>query len=612
MATLTESAAPHSPATEYRTRRDRFASVFASNDRRFRQLSNARLAIGLLGLVIAAVSIGGGWISAWWLFLPIAIFIGLAVLHDQAERERGQASRGVAFYESALARVEGKWAGKGHGDDDYSSPAHLYAGDLDLFGRGSLFELLNIARTKAGERKLADWLLASGEISVIRQRQQAVEALMPRLALRQEIALMGENSRSAIDRDAMAKWGAQPPVHVFQAARWVALVLALAFLITFVLFVTQYTGARPLLVAILARVVFSFSIRSAVNQIAARVAGPATDLALLAHFLDKLEAERSLSPHLIVRENRSPSSEIRKLQKWVERLDWSRNQFFMAISLPLLWIPQCAIAIETWRQRCGPHIGEWVHAVAEFEALNCLAGFAYEHPDAVFPELIDQAPIFSGVAVKHPLIAGSNAVGNDVELSRACPLWIISGSNMSGKSTLLRAVGLNTVLAWAGAPVCCAKLRISPLRIGASIRVNDSLNDNQSRFYAEITRLRAVVQQASVEHANVEHANVEHASEFPASLFLLDELLSGTNSHDRRIGATAVVRGLVERGAIGMVTTHDLALAEIADALGPRARNVHFEEHMEAGKMLFDYRLKSGVVERSNALELMRAVGLDV
>ena len=216
----------------------------------------------------------------------------------------------------------------------------------------------------------------------------------------------------------------------------------------------------------------------------------------------------------------------------------------------------------------------------------------------MFPELVAEAgPFFDGSDVRHPLIPRDHAVGNDVRLGGECKLWIVSGSNMSGKSTLLRAVGLNAALAWAGAPVCCARLRVSPLRIGASIRVNDSLVDNKSRFYAEISRLRDIVDLARAGQP---------------TLFLLDELLSGTNSHDRRIGAAAVIQGLVERGAIGLVTTHDLALAEITGTLGERARNVHFEDHIENGEIHFDYHLRPGVVERSNALELMRAVGLDV
>jgi DNA mismatch repair ATPase MutS len=206
-------------------------------------------------------------------------------------------------------------------------------------------------------------------------------------------------------------------------------------------------------------------------------------------------------------------------------------------------------------------------------------------------------PLFDAEALRHPLIPAAVAVANDVQLGKAARLWIVSGSNMSGKSTLMRAVGLNAVLAWAGAPVACARLSISPLRIGASMSTHDSLADNRSRFYAEISRLRDVVELARSGHA---------------TLFLLDELLSGTNSHDRRIGAEAVVRGLVERGAIGLVSTHDLALAEIVSTLDGHAANVHFEDHIEGGEIRFDYRLRSGVVTRSNALELMRAVGLDV
>ena len=279
-------------------------------------------------------------------------------------------------------------------------------------------------------------------------------------------------------------------------------------------------------------------------------------------------------------------------------MDSARNQFFRALAAPLLWVTQCAIAIESWRQTNGPKVGEWLAAVGEFEALCSLASFAYEQPSAVFPQLLEEnMPAFRAMRMQHPLIDPGKAIANDIDLSRDSALWIVSGSNMSGKSTYLRAIGLNAVLAWAGAPVCCESLTLSPLRIGASIRINDSLADNRSRFYAEISRLREIV---------------DLAKSGAPTLFLLDELLSGTNSHDRRIGASAVVRSLVELGAIGLVTTHDLALAEIVPSLQGRARNVHFADHMEKGEMQFDYRLREGVVEHSNALALMRAVGLDV
>jgi DNA mismatch repair ATPase MutS len=231
------------------------------------------------------------------------------------------------------------------------------------------------------------------------------------------------------------------------------------------------------------------------------------------------------------------------------------------------------------------------------EALSSLAALAYERPHWTAPELVEDGPLFEAEVLRHPLMNPNRAVPNSVRVGGHRPLLIVSGSNMSGKSTLLRAVGLNTVLAWAGSVVAAQRLRVSPVAVAASMRVVDSLQDGKSRFYAEITRLRQIMDLTGTKRP---------------VLFLLDELLSGTNSHDRRIGAEAVVRTLVERGAIGFVTTHDLALTQIADSIDGRAVNVHFEDQLEAGQIHFDYTMRPGVVERSNALELMRAVGLDV
>jgi DNA mismatch repair ATPase MutS len=231
------------------------------------------------------------------------------------------------------------------------------------------------------------------------------------------------------------------------------------------------------------------------------------------------------------------------------------------------------------------------------EALAALAGYAYEHPNDIFPEISERGPVFEGRALGHPLLPDERCVRNDLQLGCEPQALVVSGSNMSGKSTYLRTAGCNALLALAGAPVRAESLRISPLAIGASIQIADNLREGTSHFYAEIQRLRGIMDLT--------------AAALPV-LFLLDEILHGTNSHDRRIGASAVVRQLVERGCLGLVTTHDLALAKIADELAPRVVNVHFQDHLEDGKMCFDYTLQTGVVSKSNALELMRSVGLDV
>jgi DNA mismatch repair ATPase MutS len=286
---------------------------------------------------------------------------------------------------------------------------------------------------------------------------------------------------------------------------------------------------------------------------------------------------------------------VRRLRLWVDLLDSRRNQFFAPVALLTMWGVHCALAVEAWRARHGASVGAWLTAVGELEALCSLAGFAWEHPADVYPELEESEPRFEAESLGHPLIPEARCVRNDVALGGATRVLIVSGSNMSGKSTLLRAVGTNAVLALAGAPVRASRLRLSRLSVGATLRIRDSLQEGTSRFYAELVRLRDLVRIAE--------------SPVPL-LFLLDEILHGTNSHDRRLGAAAVVSGLVERGAIGLVTTHDLALSAVADEPALHAANVHFEDRLEDGEMRFDYRMRPGVVQTSNALALMRSLGL--
>ena len=592
-----------SPIDEYRARLNEWNQRLARAQRQYNQLGNARLATGIAAVAVAGFSIGVSWISAWWLIAPLVVFVALAIALSRLDGERDAATRGVAYYERATGRIGDRWIGTGSQGERFRDAKHVYADDLDLFGRGSLFELLSTARTGAGERTLAEWLLAPGEREEVAARQEAVAELRPRIDLREEIALMGEDIRAAVDARALAVWGGAPQIGFFKGARVVALLLACAAVVTLVGFFAQQFSLAPFLGVVLVEMIFSFTIRPRVGQVAEAVSAPAHDLRMLALLLERVEREQFASARLkrlaedLAVEGRTASERIQRLTRLIELLDSSENMFFRPIAAMLLWNAQFAMAVEGWRNVCGPHIGKWIAAVGEFEALCSLSAYAFERPDATFPTLETEGPLFDAGTLRHPLIPASAAVANDVKLGKETSLWIVSGSNMSGKSTLMRAVGLNAVLAWAGAPVACARLSISPLAIGASMSTHDSLADNRSRFYAEISRLRDVVELARTGHP---------------TLFLLDELLSGTNSHDRRIGAEAVVRGLVERGAIGLVSTHDLALAEIAFQLDGRAANVHFEDHLEGGEIRFDYRLRQGVVTRSNALELMRAVGLDV
>jgi hypothetical protein len=593
---------PGEPRIEYTRRRAARLDDAAGMMRRFRTVGIVRLAVLAFGIALAWLVYGG--VIAWWWLLPLVIgFFVLADLQQRITQARRRSERAAALYEQGLARLDDRWAGTGATGERFLNESHPYAADLDLFGHGSLFELLSRARTRVGEETLANWLLVPAAPGVVRARQSAVAELRPRLDLREDVALLGAGVRSGEDAQTLAEWAAAPPWSISLSTRVIARSLAVLSLATLVLWIAGF-GVIPFLVTFIVGRAFSFRMKAAIEHVVNAVDGPGRDLMLLSEVLRRLERERFTSPRLVELraaldvEGMAPSQQIARLNRLIDLLDARRNMIFAPLAAVLLWPLQFAIAIEGWRQSSGVAVERWLAAVGEFEALGSLAGYSYEHPEDIFPELVDGAARFEGEGLGHPLIPAARSVRTDLRLSDELQrVLIVSGSNMSGKSTLLRTVGTSTVLALAGAPVRARALRLSPLQVGASIRVQDSLQAGASRFYAEITRLRQIVQLTD--------------GTLPV-LFLLDEILHGTNSHDRRIGAEGVVRGLLERNAVGLITTHDLALAQIAEGLAPRAANVHFEDHLEAGKMTFDYRLRPGTVQRSNALELMRSVGLEV
>ncbi|HEY7954227.1 MAG TPA: DNA mismatch repair protein MutS [Polyangia bacterium] len=590
------------PLGEHRAQLAARQAEVAALTRRDRALSTARL--------IAFVAIGAAvWLAygprlfpPGLIALPAAIFFALVILHDRTLRARRRAERAATFYERGIARIEDRWRGTGVFGERFDDPKHPYARDLDLFGSGSLFELLCTARTSGGEERLADWLRAPAAPEVVRARQAAISELRDRLALREELALAGDDVRAEVDPRTLTEWGLAPPALAHFWMRPILALLALAAIATTVGWLAFDTGWAPLVVVLALEWAAMRFLRDGTDAVTGAIGRRDQHLALLGRLLERFEREPFESPLLValkakISEGGVPASRrIDELVRLAALLLQMQNQFFAPFGWVLCWSPQLAFAVERWRRHSGRAIPGWLDAGSELEALIALAGYAFEHPRDPFPEIVDEAPRFDGEGLGHPLLPESRCVRNDVRLDASERLLLVSGSNMSGKSTLLRTVGVNAVLALAGAPVRATRLQLSPLQLGATLRVQDSLAEGASRFYAEILRLRQLV---------------ELAAGRPPLLFLLDEILHGTNSHDRRLGAEAVVRGLLERGAIGLCTTHDLALAALGDSL-PGAVNVHFEDELVSGELRFDYRMRPGVVRRSNALELMRAVGLEV
>lgn len=592
------------PADVYATRLSTHRKENQKWQRWDRILSNLRLLSFVVTLVAGWFAFGAHTIPGLAVLPPAVIFSALLIAHDRVIQSKKNTGRKADYYEAGIARLEDRWMGKGHSGVEFDEPGHPYANDLDVFGEGSMFERICTGRTPPGQQALANWLTIPADAATARKRQAAVAELTERLELREDLALLGEDLRSQFSPKALIAWAEHPSVfEPKKSLNIVATALSALSVGGLVAWLGFGLGPLPFLFALVPQLIFAAMLRKKIRPVLQAVETPTRDLFLIRDLLARLEREPAESPLLkslharLLSDGLSPSARIAELRRLADLLDARRNQLFAPIAGLFLWGTQLGLAIERWRVAWGDVLEEWMLAAGDYEALASLSGYAYENPDSIFPDITDGEPSLMGRGLGHPLLPNDACVRNDLSLGGEERALIISGSNMSGKSTFLRTAGCNIVLALAGAPVRAESMSLSPLAIAASIQINDSLLTGTSHFYAEIKRLRQIVE--------LSQAGV-------TVLFLLDEILHGTNSHDRRIGASAVVKGLVERGALGLVTTHDLALAKIADEMAPAIANVHFQDHLEEGRMAFDYQMRPGVVEKSNALELMRAVGLDV
>lgn len=591
-----------SAAEEYRKRiRERAATVERHEASHIR-LGNLRLLLGAIAAVLIWEVFRQHALSPWWIVAPVAVFVVVAAYHARVLRERELAQRAVAFYERGLARVEDRWQGIGESGERFAESHHVYSSDLDLFGPGSLFELISTARTRMGEETLAAWLLAPAAVTEITKRHAAVRELRDQLDFRENLAVLGADAAVGVHPEQLARWAESPDQMKPESLRWLSLTLA-AMAVGGVVVWGVLGLVTPFILIVAFEAAIKYRLRKALDEVLYGSESAFRDLGLLAAVLDCVERQNFNSPRLktlqatLFSNGITSSAAVARLKTIVELSDSRENWFLRVLDVPLMYSIQVAFMAERWRREHGRAVSSWLQTIGEIEALLSLAGYSYEHASDPFPEFVSAAACFEAKALGHPLIPAAKCVLNDVSIHGATRSLLVSGSNMSGKSTLLRTVGINVVLAMAGAPVRAQSLRLTPLHVGASIRINDSLHEGSSRFYAEIKRLRQLLDVAGAQ---------------PPLLFLLDELLQGTNSSDRRVGAEGVLIALLKRGSIGLVSTHDLALAEMDGNLQGQLHNVHFQEEFSNGRMLFDYRLRDGVVTKSNGLELMRSIGLDV
>jgi len=588
-------------AAEYRRRLHAVEAAIARLDMLAGRISTVRIVLAIAGIAAIWWSVQGTTAPKYLWLVPPALFAAAVFYHSRVRRARARTDRAAAHYRVGLARIEDRWSGLGNPDTSLEDANHIYAADLDVFGPGNLFELLSTARTRMGERTLAAWLLSPAPTATVLQRQQSIAELRDRVDLREDLAVLSE-AGVGVHPEELSRW-AESANRLTQRSILPAAVLLPVLLIAALIFWNVTAMASPVVVILLLELGVVRLLGLRLFEVLGSTEQAFDKLRLLVDLTTRLEREpleAPLTKGLLQRLSSSgvPASRaIARLATTVSFVESRRNPLIQILDLPLLYSVHAALAAERWRRDHGSAVAAWLDAIGELEALISLSAYSYEHPDDPFPELVDGDASFVGVALGHPLLPQRTCVRNDVTISRPTRVLLISGSNMSGKSTLLRTVGINTVLAMAGAPVRARHLRLSPLQVGANIRINDSLQKGSSRFYAEITRLRQLNETALRE---------------PTLLFLLDEVLQGTNSRDRFIGAQGVIRALIDRGAIGLVTTHDLALTAIDVGGAERLRNLHFQDELVDGRMQFDFKLHEGVVTKSNGIELMRSIGLEV
>lgn len=599
----------------YQERLGRFSQDRDAEEARGLRLGWARLGTFLVGFglyVAGDLSSGSaGHALSVAAVLVLVGFLALVVWHHRVKVRRRWAEALIRVNEDSISRVRRDWAELPPPPIPEADPSHAYALDIDVCGPASLFRLLTTVTLPPGHSTLREWLLTPAGPEEIRARQEAVAELAPLVELRQSLEAKGRmvESPSSEATERFLRWAegdAWLPRHVW--------VLALAWglpILTTVLIILSLVGVLPGLWWLLpsaAGLGLGGYLR---KEIHAELDGASAGqerfgrYAALLTLLLETGVEAPLLRRLKSTVLSSPVGAEKELRRLDRRIGWADVRHNTMVHAPvqafLMWDAHVLASLERWKKRSGLHVREWLEVLGKLEALSALAALKADNPDWTFPSLLEEAP--PRIAAKdlgHPLLSPDQCVRNDLTLGPDGSFLFLTGSNMSGKSTLLRAVGMNAVLAQAGGPVCASAMALTPVRIYTSMRTADSLAEGVSQYMMELKRIQKVVQAA-------------RASVGAPVLYLLDEPLQGTNEAERRVAVQIILGHLLDAGAVGAVATHDLQLDE-TDRLKQAAQAVHLEgtvrEEDEGPLLSFDYKLKEGRATSTNALALLRAVGL--
>jgi hypothetical protein len=592
------------PAPEfYNTRTAELSAATTSGLATYSKYTQALVVLGLVACVLLYQAVANKSVNLWSAFLVVPI---AAVIEYQRRRSRFNFMKLrslLEFYEKGIDRLARNWERLEPGDE-FLTEDHLYAKDLDLFGRGSLYQLVCSARTKIGCQTVADWMTSPANASEVRSRQAAVAELRNRRDLPERLASAAPAHASDFRPGFLKQWLSEPTQQFPLLASYVAFVLALVTVIVPILYFSGFLALASLwdvLAGLLViDIIFALTFRQRIKAVLDSLGSLSIELPVLRALLEIVEREQFNSQKLVelstsLRHNSvSASGLLSRLHRLIRLAKLREDELLAYPCFCLLWGTQFGMAIDRWRREHGTELLKWMAVLGELDALVSLSTYSYEHPSDPFPEILEAGHQFHAEGLGHPLLNEETCVRNNLQLDDEVRFLIVSGSNMSGKSTFLRAIGINTVLALMGAPARSVKLRLSPVLLGAAIRIQDSLVDGRSHFMAEMQRLRRMIETAGE----------------GCVMFLADEIMGGTNSRDRRIAAEWVLRAFVMRGALGVISTHDLALTDIASN-GLPGRNFFFEDSGDSETLSFDYKLREGILTHSNALSIARILGID-
>ncbi len=586
--------------------KEEYESLIAEETHSINFISNIRLLVFAtgagLGIYLYVKKSYGLFVLDLVLFA--ILFISLMVLHERYFNKRKNSITLKRINEDSLKRIHGEWNTFTDDGEEFIDHSHPYSQDLDIFGKSSLFQFINTATTYLGRLKLRDLLITPSKcIEEIFNRQEAVTKLAHKLDWRQKYMAEGMAQPKMHDPEALFSWGKsidqfyRKPLVIF-AFRFTPVIMIIIATISFLGLVSNYF---ILIAALLIHFVFlkiNISKRVGILEVTSRYIGNVKAYDKMLGILEKEQYNslylEGLKDRLKNDKGQTSCEQIRQLVKIVDLISNRHSQLYVFFNIVFLLDYQFMFALEKWKEKSGSNLENWLNIIGEFEALSSLAVLQHDYPEWAMPELSEDMPSFIAEEMGHPLLVNSS-VANDLKFESPENILLITGSNMSGKSTLLRTVGINLVLAYAGTVVCAKTFKCSIMDIYTCMRVSDNLEKNISSFYAELLRIKMIV---------------KAVEEGQTIFFLLDEIFKGTNSIDRHTGAKALIKKLSKEKILGLISTHDLELGDL-EKESDKVKNYHFQEYYENNEIHFDYKLRPGVSETRNAEFLMKMAGIE-